>query len=101
MKYSIIVPVYNIFKYIDKCIISIINQNYKNFELILVDDGSPDNSGKICDSYAEKDKRIIVIHKKNGGACEARNVGMEKATGEKSAVRKTAAFAAARPQNSL
>lgn len=59
-----------------------IAQTYKNIEVILVDDGSPDNSGRICDEYVEKDNRIRVIHKKNGGACEARNVGMECSTGE-------------------
>lgn len=79
---SIIVPVYNVEKYLRQCIDSIINQTYKNIEIILVDDGSTDNSGKICDEYAKKDKRIKVIHKKNGGLSDARNVGIEKATGE-------------------
>lgn len=79
---SIIVPVYNIEKYIRKCIESIINQTYKNLEIILVDDGTPDNSGKICDEYAKIDKRIKVIHKQNGGVSSARNVGLENALGE-------------------
>ena len=78
---SIIVPVYNVEKYIKKCIDSIINQTYKNLEIILVDDGSPDNCGKICDEYAEKDKRIKVIHKENGGLSDARNAGIKIARG--------------------
>lgn len=81
-KISIIVAIYKSEKFIGKCIESIINQTYKNIEIILVDDGSPDNSGKICDEYANNDKRIIVIHKKNGGACEARNYGIKAATGD-------------------
>ena len=81
-KVSIIVAIYNSEKYIHKCVDSIINQSYRNIEIILVDDGSPDSCGKICDEYAQMDNRIIVIHKKNGGACEARNVGLQKATGE-------------------
>ena len=64
---SVIVPVYKVEKYLGECIESILSQTYENFELILVDDGSPDNSGKICDEYAEKDNRIRVIHKENGG----------------------------------
>ena len=79
---SIIVPVYNVERWIGKCIDSIINQTYKNLEIILVDDGSPDNCPAICDEYAEKDKRIKVIHKKNGGLSDARNAGLEIATGE-------------------
>lgn len=79
---SVIVPVYNVEKYINKCIDSIINQTYTNLEIILVDDGSPDNCGKICDEYAEKDKRIKVIHKKNGGVSSARNEGLKKSKGE-------------------
>ena len=78
---SIIVPVYNVEKYLNKCIDSIINQTYRNLEIILVDDGSPDNCGKICDEYAKKDKRIKVIHKKNGGVSSARNKGIENASG--------------------
>ena len=65
--FSIIVPVYKVEKYIDKCVESLINQTYKNIEIVLVDDGSPDLSPQKCDEYAASDKRIIVIHKKNGG----------------------------------
>ena len=74
---SVIVPVYKVEQYLHRCIDSILNQTFSDFELILVDDGSPDNCGKICDSYAEKDCRINVIHKKNGGLSDARNVGLE------------------------
>ena len=79
---SVIVPVYRVEKYLNECIDSILSQTYENFELILVDDGSPDNSGKICDEYAEKDKRIKVIHKENGGVSSARNLGLDNANGE-------------------
>lgn len=79
---SIIVPIYNVEKYLPRCIGSILNQNFEEFELILVNDGSTDNSGKICDIYAKKDKRIKVIHKKNGGVSSARNSGIRAATGE-------------------
>lgn len=78
---SVIVPVYNTWRYLDKCIGSIANQTYKNLEIILVDDGSTDKSGEICDAWKEKDKRVKVIHKENGGAGDARNVGMKYATG--------------------
>ncbi len=79
---SIIVPVYNVEKYLRKCIDSIVNQTYKNLEIILVDDGSTDDSGKICDEFAEKDGRIKVIHKENGGLSSARNAGLEIAAGK-------------------
>ncbi len=79
---SIIVPVYKVEEYINKCVDSIINQTYKNLEIILVDDGSPDNCPKICDEYAKKDSRIKVIHKPNGGLSDARNRGIKEATGE-------------------
>ena len=79
---SIIVPIYNVEKYLPKCIESILNQTFKEFELILVDDGSPDNSGSICDEYSKKDERIKVIHKENGGVSSARNVGLGSALGE-------------------
>ena len=79
---SVILPCYNVEKYIDKCMDTIINQTYKNLEIILVDDGSPDNSGKICDEWAKKDSRVKVVHKKNGGLSSARNAGMEVATGD-------------------
>ena len=82
MKYSIIVPVYNVEKYIKQCIESIINQTYKEFELILVNDGSPDNSQKIIDQYLKKDKRIKSFIKENGGQSDARNFGIEHATGD-------------------
>lgn len=79
---SIIAPVYNAEEYLGECVDSILSQTYENFELILVDDGSPDNSGKICDEYAKKDNRIRVIHKENGGVSSARNVGLDNAKGE-------------------
>ena len=78
---SIIVPVYNVEKYLERCVKSIQNQTYSDLEIILVDDGSPDSSGALCDQYAKEDKRIKVIHKKNGGLSEARNYGIEAATG--------------------
>lgn len=79
---SVIVPVYNVEKYLPKCLESIINQSYKSLEIILVDDGSTDNSGVICDEYAAKDKRIKVIHKTNGGLSDARNAGLDICTGD-------------------
>lgn len=79
---SIIVPVYNAEQYLSKCIESIIVQTYKNWELLLIDDGSPDNSGEICDEYAKRDNRIRVFHKSNGGVSSARNLGLEMALGE-------------------
>lgn len=81
-KISVIVPVYNVESYIGKCIDSIINQTYKNLEIILVDDGSTDNSPEICDKYAVGDERIIVIHKENDGVSSARNEGIRIATGD-------------------
>lgn len=81
-KISVIIPVYNVEKYLDRCVNSVLNQTYKNLEIILVDDGSPDNSGLICDKYAELDNRVIVIHKTNGGLSSARNAGLEVAKGE-------------------
>ena len=81
-KISVIIPVYNVEKYLEKCIDSILNQTYKNLEIILVDDGSNDNSGNMCDKFAREDKRVRVIHKKNGGASSARNAGLDIATGE-------------------
>lgn len=78
---SIIVPIYNVEKYLPKCIDSILNQTFKNFELILVNDGSPDRCGAICDRYAGLDSRIVVIHKENGGVSSARNAGLDLARG--------------------
>ncbi len=79
---SIVVSIYNEWEYLDKCIDSIVNQTYKNIEIILVDDGSTDCCGEICDKYAEQDSRIIVIHKPNGGLVSARKAGTKKATGD-------------------
>ena len=79
---SVIIPVYNVEKYLVQCIDSVINQPYKNLEILLVDDGSPDRCPEICDEYAKKDDRIIVIHKKNGGLSDARNCGVTAATGK-------------------
>lgn len=79
---SIIVPIFNVEKYIKKCVDSIINQSYKNLEIILVDDGSCDSCGEICDQYKISDKRVKVIHKKNGGLSDARNIGLLAATGD-------------------
>ena len=81
-KISIIVPVYNVEKYLPRCIDSILRQTYTNFECILIDDGSPDRCGRICDEYAERDKRIVVIHQKNKGVSAARNAGLDVAKGE-------------------
>ncbi len=79
---SIIVPVYNVERYLPRCIDSILAQTFTDFELILTDDGSPDNSGLICDEYAEKDARIRVIHQENGGVGKARNAGLDVAQGD-------------------
>ena len=78
---SIIVPVYKVEPYLDRCVRSIVEQTYSNLEIILVDDGSPDNCGAMCDAWAEKDSRIKVIHKENGGLSDARNAGMAIASG--------------------
>ena len=78
---SIIVPVYNVEKYLPKCIESILAQTFTDFELILIDDGSPDRCGEICDEYAAKDSRIVVIHQKNQGVSAARNAGLDAARG--------------------
>ena len=79
---SVIVPVYNVETYLNRCVESIVKQNYKDLEIILVDDGSTDRCGEMCDKWAQKDDRIKVIHKKNGGLSDARNAGIEAATGE-------------------
>jgi glycosyltransferase involved in cell wall biosynthesis len=81
-KISIIVPVYKVEEYLHKCIDSILAQTFTDFELILIDDGSPDNCGRICDEYARKDSRVFVIHKENGGQASARNAGIDIARGE-------------------
>ena len=79
---SLIIPVYKVEKYLERCFYSAINQTYKKLEIILVDDGSPDNSGKLCEELALKDKRVIVVHKDNGGLSSARNAGMQVANGD-------------------
>ena len=81
IKISIIMPIYNAEKYLRQAIESVLNQTYVDFELILVNDGSVDESGNICDEYSEKDSRVKVIHKENGGICSARNAGMCAAQG--------------------
>ena len=80
-KISVIVPVYKVESYLSKCIDSILSQTFSNFELILVDDGSPDRCPEICDMYAIRDKRIQVIHQPNGGVSAARNAGLQAAKG--------------------
>jgi len=81
-KISVIIPVYNVEKYLKRCLDSLLNQKYKNVELIVVNDGSPDNSQKIIDEYAKKDSRVVSIIKENGGQASARNLGLTKATGD-------------------
>ncbi len=81
-KVSVVLPIYNVERYLDRCIRSVVNQTYTNLEIILVDDGSPDNCPAICDSWAKKDSRIRVIHKSNSGLGMARNSGIEAATGK-------------------
>lgn len=82
IKFSIIVPVYNVREYVTECIESILKQDYDNYEVLLIDDGSTDDSGEICEKYAVKNEKIKVFHKKNGGLSSARNFGLEKATGD-------------------
>lgn len=81
-KISVIVPVYKVERYIEQCIESVLSQTYENLELLLVDDGSPDSSGVICDEHAAKDNRVHVFHKENGGVSSARNVGLKNMTGD-------------------
>lgn len=80
--YSVIIPVYKVEKYLDRCVQSVLAQTYRNIEIILVDDGSPDNCPILCDEWVKKDNRISVIHKSNGGLSSARNVGLQRANGE-------------------
>ena len=79
---SVIVPVYNVEKYLKKCVNSITSQTYENLEILLVDDGSTDLSGQICNEFEKNDARIKVIHKKNGGLSDARNAGLDRAKGQ-------------------
>ena len=81
-KVSVVVPVYNVEKYLSRCLDSIINQTYRNLEILLVDDGSTDKSGEICDYYALKDNRIKIFHKNNGGVSSARNYALERMSGD-------------------
>ena len=81
-KVSVVVPIYNVEQYLNKCIDSIVNQTYKDLEIILVDDGATDSGPSICDKWKEKDDRVIVIHKENGGLSSARNAGLEIASGD-------------------
>ena len=82
VKISVIIPVYNVERYLAQCVDSVISQSYKNLEIILVDDGSSDNSPQICDDFAKQDSRIKVVHKVNGGLSSARNAGIEIAGGD-------------------
>ena len=82
VRFSVIVPIYKVEKYLYECIDSVINQTFRNIEIILVDDGSPDGCPQICDAYAQKDNRITVIHKQNGGLSSARNAGLQAAKGD-------------------
>ena len=82
VKISVIIPVYNVIDFLKECLGSVLNQTYKNLEIILVDDGSTDGSSQICDEYKKKDRRIQVIHKENGGLSDARNAGIKIAQGE-------------------
>ena len=81
-KISVIIPVYGVEKYLDRCVESVVNQTYKDLEIILVDDGSPDNCPQMCDEWASRDARIRAVHRKNGGQSCARNTGLSVATGD-------------------
>ena len=82
MKVSIVIPVYRAEKYMERCVDSVLEQTYGNIEVILVEDGSPDRCGEICDAYARKDARVKVVHKKNEGVSKARNTGLKEVTGD-------------------
>lgn len=79
---TIVVPIYNVERYLDTCVESIVNQTYGHLEILLVDDGSPDDCGRICDEWAARDSRITALHKPNGGLSDARNYGIDRARGE-------------------
>lgn len=79
---SVIIPIYNVEKYLEECVESVLYQTYQDLEIILVDDGSPDGCGAICEEYAQKDKRVKVIHKENGGLSDARNAGLDVCRGD-------------------
>ena len=81
-KISVIVPVYNVEQYLDRCVNSIVQQTYQNLEIVLIDDGSPDQCPQMCDEWSKKDNRIKVVHKENGGLSSARNAGLDTASGE-------------------
>ena len=80
--FSIIVPIYKVEQYLERCVDSLVNQTEKNIEIILVDDGSPDRCNALCDRYAERYDKVVVVHKTNGGLSDARNEGIKRATGE-------------------
>lgn len=82
IKFSVVLPIYNVEKYLNRCLDSVMNQTYKKLEIILVDDGSPDNCPQMCDNWEKVDDRIKVVHKKNAGLGEARNSGLDVATGD-------------------
>ena len=82
MLISVVVPVYNVEKYLNACMQSLVEQSFQSFEVIVVDDGSTDGSSQLCDAWAEKDNRITIIHQANGGLSHARNQGLSRATGE-------------------
>ena len=82
IKVSVIVPIYKVEQYLDRCVQSILKQNIQNMEILLVDDGSPDRCGELCDYYAQRYEKVRVIHKENGGLSDARNAGIKVARGE-------------------